>query len=133
MATGVSARGLDVKNVMHIINYDLPSAVHGGINEYVHRIGRTARIGNVGVATSFYNERNEDIAEDLTKLLLETKQEVPTFLEGYKPAEGEALTFHDDTDGEGDETEVNGAASGDGTAGWGEPTATNDDADAGWG
>jgi hypothetical protein len=35
----VSGRGLDVRNVMHVINYDLPSKDHGGINEYVHRIG----------------------------------------------------------------------------------------------
>lgn len=39
VATGVSARGLDVVNVLHVINYDLPSAIHGGITEYVHRIG----------------------------------------------------------------------------------------------
>lgn len=41
VATGVMARGLDVANVLHVINYDLPLAMHGGINEYVHRIGRT--------------------------------------------------------------------------------------------
>jgi len=62
VATGVSARGLDIKNVMHVVNYQMPSTMHGGINEYVHRIGRTARIGNEGLATSFYNDRNEDIA-----------------------------------------------------------------------
>jgi superfamily II DNA/RNA helicase len=39
VATGVSARGLDVINVLHVINYDLPSAMHGGITEYIHRIG----------------------------------------------------------------------------------------------
>lgn len=39
IATGVSARGLDIRNVMHVINYDLPSVEHGGIDEYVHRIG----------------------------------------------------------------------------------------------
>ena len=39
IATAVSARGLDIRNVMHVINYDLPSAEHGGIDEYVHRIG----------------------------------------------------------------------------------------------
>ena len=39
IATAVSGRGLDVRNVMHVINYDLPSMDHGGINEYVHRIG----------------------------------------------------------------------------------------------
>lgn len=39
VATGVSARGLDIRNVMHVINYDLPSVDHGGIDEYIHRIG----------------------------------------------------------------------------------------------
>lgn len=40
IATGVSARGIDVRNVRHIINYDLPSMDHGGIEEYTHRIGK---------------------------------------------------------------------------------------------
>lgn len=40
VATGVSARGIDVQNVMHVINYDLPSMDHGGIEEYTHRIGK---------------------------------------------------------------------------------------------
>jgi ATP-dependent RNA helicase DDX3X len=40
IATGVSSRGIDVRNVMHVINYDLPSMDHGGIEEYTHRIGR---------------------------------------------------------------------------------------------
>lgn len=39
VATGVSARGLDVINVLHVVNYDLPSTMHGGITEYIHRIG----------------------------------------------------------------------------------------------
>ncbi|KAL2391667.1 hypothetical protein ABEF95_000082, partial [Exophiala dermatitidis] len=61
VATGVSARGLDVRNVMHVINFDLPDVEHDGRNEYVHRIGRTARIGNEGLATSFYNEKDEGL------------------------------------------------------------------------
>jgi ATP-dependent RNA helicase DDX3X len=40
IATGVSARGLDIHNVMHVINYDLPSPQYGGIEEYTHRIGK---------------------------------------------------------------------------------------------
>lgn len=40
IATGVSSRGIDVRNVMHVVNYDLPSLDHGGIEEYTHRIGR---------------------------------------------------------------------------------------------
>lgn len=39
VATGVTARGIDVRNVMHVINYDLPSMEYGGIEEYTHRIG----------------------------------------------------------------------------------------------
>lgn len=96
VATGVTARGLDIKNVLHVINYDLPSAAHGGIDEYVHRIGRTARIGNEGLATSFYNDRNEDIADALVKILVETKQDVPDFLADRIP-EGD-LEFDDESD-----------------------------------
>lgn len=40
ITTGVSARGIDVVNVKHVINYDLPSMEHGGITEYTHRIGK---------------------------------------------------------------------------------------------
>ena len=57
IATDVAARGLDVKNVMHVVNYDLPD----DIDEYVHRIGRTGRVGNRGLATSFYNNGNDVI------------------------------------------------------------------------
>ncbi len=41
ITTGVTARGIDVRNVMHVINYDLPSMDHGGIQEYIHRIGNS--------------------------------------------------------------------------------------------
>jgi ATP-dependent RNA helicase DDX3X len=58
IATDVAARGLDVKNVMHVVNYDLPD----DIDEYVHRIGRTGRVGNRGLATSFYNAGNGVLA-----------------------------------------------------------------------
>lgn len=40
----VAARGLDISNVKHVINFDMP----GSIEEYVHRIGRTGRVGNLG-------------------------------------------------------------------------------------
>lgn len=77
VATAVAARGLDIPHVKHVINYDLPSDVE----EYVHRIGRTGRMGNLGIATSFFNEKNRNIVSDLVELLIETNQEVPTFLE----------------------------------------------------
>nr|XP_017500275.2 ATP-dependent RNA helicase DDX3X-like [Manis javanica] len=77
VATAVAARGLDISNVKHVINFDLPS----DIDEYVHRIGRTGRVGNLGFATSFFNERNTNIMKDLLDLLVEAKQEVPSWLE----------------------------------------------------
>lgn len=40
VATGVSARGLDIRNVMHVINFDLPAIEHNGEDEYIHRIGK---------------------------------------------------------------------------------------------
>jgi ATP-dependent RNA helicase DDX3X len=68
-------------------------------------IGRTARIGNEGLATSFYNEGKDlNIAPDLVKILMECKQPVPDFLEGMKPADG-VVTFEDDnTDAEGEDS-----------------------------
>merc|ERR1711964_907278 len=52
IATDVAARGLDVKNIKYVINYDLP----GGIEDYIHRIGRTARAGTTGSAYSFFTK-----------------------------------------------------------------------------
>lgn len=100
IATGVTARGIDVQNVFHVINYDLPSIDYGGIEEYTHRIGRTGRIGHRGVATSFFSERDEPMGSVLTRTLLETDQEIPEFLQQYVP-EGEArekLKFEADSD-----------------------------------
>ncbi|XP_047670757.1 DEAD-box helicase 3 X-linked a isoform X1 [Tachysurus fulvidraco] len=77
VATAVAARGLDISNVKHVINFDLPS----DIEEYVHRIGRTGRVGNLGLATSFYNDKNSNITKDMLDILVEAKQEVPSWLE----------------------------------------------------
>lgn len=77
VATAVAARGLDIPNVKHVINFDLPS----DIEEYVHRIGRTGRMGNLGLATSFFNDKNRNLAKDLVELILESSQELPGWLE----------------------------------------------------
>lgn len=77
VATAVAARGLDIPHVKHVINFDLPSDVE----EYVHRIGRTGRMGNLGLATSFFNDRNRNLATSMLDLLIEAKQEVPSWLE----------------------------------------------------
>jgi len=77
VATAVAARGLDIPNVKHVINFDLPS----DIEEYVHRIGRTGRMGNLGLATSFFNEKNRNLTKDMVELILESSQELPGWLE----------------------------------------------------
>jgi ATP-dependent RNA helicase DeaD len=56
VATDVAARGLDIKNVTHIYNYDVPKTP----TEYVHRIGRTARAGANGAAITLLTERDHD-------------------------------------------------------------------------
>ena len=49
LATDVASRGIDVEDITHVINYDAP----GTYNDYVHRIGRTGRVGKKGVALTF--------------------------------------------------------------------------------
>jgi ATP-dependent RNA helicase DDX3X len=77
VATDVAARGLDIPNVNHVVNYDLPT----NIDDYVHRIGRTGRAGNAGTATSFVNETNRNILNELWASLEETKQEIPSWFQ----------------------------------------------------
>ncbi|KAJ3120002.1 DEAD-box ATP-dependent RNA helicase [Nowakowskiella sp. JEL0407] len=78
VATAVAARGLDIPNVMHVINFDLPS----DIDDYVHRIGRTGRAGNVGRATAFFNvQRDKAVVKDLLEILKEANQDIPQWLE----------------------------------------------------
>ncbi|KAL9965710.1 hypothetical protein ACROYT_G029552 [Oculina patagonica] len=77
VATAVAARGLDIPNVRHVVNFDMPT----DIEEYVHRIGRTGRVGHTGLATSFFNDKNRNVAKDMVELLNDTRQEVPQWLE----------------------------------------------------
>ena len=78
VATSVAARGLDIPKVNHVVNFDMPS----DISEYVHRIGRTGRIGHLGLATSFFDSsKDQAIARSLVKVLSDAEQEVPVFLE----------------------------------------------------
>ncbi|KAK7209759.1 hypothetical protein V2G26_016937 [Clonostachys chloroleuca] len=137
VATGVSARGIDVRNVMHVINFNLPSIEHGGIEEYTHRIGRTGRIGHRGLATSFYTEHDEPLASVLTRTLLETEQEIPDFLEQYVPdgyVKGQAnLKFETESDFDPNDlgsNEFGGGAESGGAGGWGGDADANAGADA---
>lgn len=88
VATAVAARGLDIPNVKHVINFDMPS----DIEEYVHRIGRTGRVGHTGLSTSFFNDKNRNISRDLIDILSDAKQEIPSWLEsmGYQAQQHQA-------------------------------------------
>jgi len=77
VATSVAARGLDIRDVMHVVNYDMPDEVE----EYVHRIGRTGRVGNTGRATSFFDpSEDRAVARPLVDVLVKAQQPVPEWL-----------------------------------------------------
>nr|GEY36444.1 DEAD-box ATP-dependent RNA helicase 14-like [Tanacetum cinerariifolium] len=73
VATDVAARGLDIKDIRVVINYDFPT----GVEDYVHRIGRTGRAGATGEAYTFFGDQDAKHASDLVKLLEGANQRVP--------------------------------------------------------
>ncbi|XP_068657775.1 DEAD-box ATP-dependent RNA helicase 20-like [Aristolochia californica] len=77
-ATDVAARGLDVKDIKCVINYDFP----GSLEDYIHRIGRTGRAGARGTAFTFFTHANGRFAKDLIKILQEAGQPVNPSLAG---------------------------------------------------
>lgn len=80
VATSVAARGLDIPDVQHVINFDLPN----NIDEYVHRIGRTGRCGNIGRAVSFYDpDTDNSLAHSLVTILAKVRPLVKTKLVGF--------------------------------------------------
>jgi ATP-dependent RNA helicase DDX5/DBP2 len=72
VATDVAARGLDVKDIKFVINYDFPMQ----IEDYVHRIGRTGRANRTGTAISYFTADNAKLAKDLVKILKEAGQDI---------------------------------------------------------
>src|SRR5689334_6731318 len=65
IATDIAARGIDVSGVSHVINFELPNVAE----QYVHRIGRTARAGNDGVAIAFCADDEKAYLRDIEKLI----------------------------------------------------------------
>lgn len=64
VATDVASRGLDVKDVKYVINYDMPKQ----IEDYVHRIGRTGRAGCTGISYTLFTRDNCGVAKELVKV-----------------------------------------------------------------
>jgi ATP-dependent RNA helicase DBP3 len=76
VATDVAARGLHVTDIEYVINYTFPLK----IEDYVHRIGRTGRAGQTGVAHTFFTSFEKAHAIALVNILREAKQTVPESL-----------------------------------------------------
>ncbi|KAK7330534.1 hypothetical protein VNO77_24729 [Canavalia gladiata] len=83
-ATDVAARGLDVKDIKCVINYDFPSS----LEDYVHRIGRTGRAGAKGTAYTFFTHANAKFARDLIKILQDAGQAVSPALSALTRSSG---------------------------------------------
>ena len=80
IATDVASRGLDVKDVTTVINFDMPAGVNA-VEDYVHRIGRTGRAGRKGKAYTFFTQGDRKCADQLVELLKGANQEVPAALQ----------------------------------------------------
>jgi ATP-dependent RNA helicase RhlE len=79
VATDIAARGLDINRLPHVVNYELPNVPE----DYVHRIGRTARAGQEGSAVSLVSHDEQGLLHDIEKVLkTEIRKEI---LDGYEP------------------------------------------------
>ncbi|TQV91859.1 hypothetical protein V2A60_006034 [Cordyceps javanica] len=72
VATDVASRGIDVRNITHVLNYDYPN----NSEDYIHRIGRTGRAGANGTAITFFTTDNQKQARELVNVLQEAKQQI---------------------------------------------------------
>lgn len=77
VATSVCARGIDVKGLELVINFDVPDHME----DYVHRVGRTGRAGRKGTAYTFVTPDKDRYAPDLVKALIAGEQQVPESLQ----------------------------------------------------
>jgi ATP-dependent RNA helicase RhlE len=83
VATDIAARGIDIEDLPHVVNYEIPNVSE----DYVHRIGRTGRAGASGEAVSLVCLDEEGFMMDIERF---TKQEIPVqLLEGFGPEPGE--------------------------------------------
>ncbi|KAI4106569.1 MAG: hypothetical protein LQ339_003029 [Xanthoria mediterranea] len=73
IATSVAARGLDVKQLKLVVNYDAPNH----LEDYVHRAGRTGRAGNTGTAVTFVTPEQDRYSVDIVKALKQSDRDIP--------------------------------------------------------
>jgi superfamily II DNA/RNA helicase len=73
VATDVASRGLDVRDIEVVVNYDFPVG-SSGVESYVHRIGRTGRGGSTGASYTFFTASDRDRAKELVELMKRSDQ-----------------------------------------------------------
>ena len=98
VATDVAARGIDVQGISHVINYDLPKFAE----DYVHRIGRTGRAGNTGIAISFASNMDRHILRKIEQFTGNRME--PGVIEGFEPKR--AMKMDGPGNGRGDRGDI---------------------------
>ena len=131
VATDIAARGIDISEVTHVINFELPNVPES----YVHRIGRTARAGHTGKAISLVGDDERNLLKDIQKV---TRQTIPSFdrrndkylaqaqaaeahLGFDRPGEGEGLENRKPSGGRGGEGRGGDGRRAQGNGGGGQP------------
>ncbi len=105
IATDIAARGIDIDELSHVINYELPNVPE----TYVHRIGRTGRAGSSGIAYSFCDEEEMEYLKDIQKLI---GKEIPVIDDQPYHMRGAAYIMSQSTKKKGGSAKKGKAASG---------------------
>lgn len=98
MCTDVAARGIHIKRLQYVVNYDFPT----NLEQYCHRVGRTGRQGEAGQSYSLVTRNMAPLANDLILLLKSTNQEIEPNLEDLAEEFKSGTMVLDDAEAEGE-------------------------------
>jgi ATP-dependent RNA helicase RhlE len=110
IATDIAARGIDIEELSHVINYELPNVPE----TYVHRIGRTGRAGSSGIALSFCDDEEMEYLKDIEKLI---SRSIPVVEEQPYHMKGAAFMLTQSTKKKGGSSKSNRSERSDNTSG----------------
>ena len=88
VATDIAARGIDIDDISHVVNYELPDVPEA----YVHRIGRTARAGKYGIAISLYDNSERSLLSGIERLIGRSLEGTPSDATSSSRGNGKAQT-----------------------------------------
>ncbi|BFI25496.1 ATP-dependent RNA helicase DDX23/PRP28 [Marchantia polymorpha subsp. ruderalis] len=91
VATDVAGRGIDIPDVAHVLNFDMPN----NIEQYTHRIGRTGRAGKTGIATTFLTLGDTEVFYDLKQMLMQSNSPIPPELSRHEASKFKPGTVPD--------------------------------------